>query len=280
MLAARLTGQDPHPEKAAMAESAELDEPSDDRRPSRPGRAVKKGVPDLCGVPPLAKGHHRREAVENELTNWYRLTSEERSVVLRAAADGSREWSPEALLHASRQAYAAGDRRGFNLAFEAFATRATPLLLEQAWGTAANERRDQVQEILVHTFKAIRDDAAADYAEVNFADFAEKKSISLHRARKSRFEGSFDRIEPTDVDDPIDELPDRMPGAEARALLKHSVGKLEGKFREVFIQRHVLGLTLQEIGEQHGVDESTVRLWLKRANAIVGVSGGKDDRED
>jgi RNA polymerase sigma factor (sigma-70 family) len=161
-----------------------------------------------------------------------------------------------------------------NLAFEALGKVATPLLLSQAWGQAADEREKQAQEVLLHLFKAIQD-GAAGYAEVNFASFAKRKAISLYRTRASRFEGSNTRIEPTDEVDPLDDVAPRMSSQEAQAALSRALDKLSPKIRAVFIQYHLMGLTYEEIAQQHDVDESTVRSWVKRANAIVGFAGGK-----
>jgi RNA polymerase sigma factor (sigma-70 family) len=252
-----------------MAKSAEVDDPSELAEAAR----MKAHPPDAFGVPPLAKGQ-RRVDVEEELRRWYGLTDPQRLQALTDATRGVRDWSPEVFVHVSVQAYAEGNRRKLNLAFEAFAARATPLLLSQAWGSAENEEEDQVQEILLHTCRAIVT-GTADYAEVNFADFAKKKAISLHRSRESRFEGAFDQVEPEPDSDPLEHVADRVPTPEARALLAQSVGKLTGRLREVFIQYHVLERTCEEIAEQYEVDESAVRLWVKKANAIVGLQGGR-----
>lgn len=171
-----------------MVKTAELDEPEDDPRLPQLSRAAKTTRLDSSGVPELAKGK-RRPVVQSELTVWYALLGSERQTALEEAVKGAKDWSPEALLHVSRQAYESKSRKFFNLAFEAFSRRATPLLLSQAWGTAANERHDQVQEVLLHTFTAIQT-GTTDYAETNFASFAERKSISLHRARASRHQST------------------------------------------------------------------------------------------
>jgi RNA polymerase sigma factor (sigma-70 family) len=258
-----------------MAESAELDDPSDDPPPvpSRAGVANHSGV---SVVPPAANGPRRPE-VEDELAAWYAMDRVEQVSVLRTASAGNRRFTVEALVHISCQAHAAGDRPGLNLAFEALSKMATPLLLSQAWGQAADERYDQAQEVLLHLFKAIQA-GTAGYAEVNFASFAKRKAISLYRARASRFEGSYTRIEPSDELDPLDDVAARLPSQEAQAALSRALDKLSPKFRAAFIQYHVMGLTYEEIAQQHEVDESTVRSWVKRANAIVGLAGGKDDR--
>jgi RNA polymerase sigma factor (sigma-70 family) len=259
-----------------MAESAELDDPSDDDSPPANARAGAAKQSGSSAVPPLKSGTRRPE-VEDELAGWYAMDRPEQLAALRAAAAGNRLFSVEALVHICCQADAARNRAGLNLAFEALSKVATPLLLSQAFGQAADERFDQVQEILLHLFKAIRS-GTADYAEVNFASFAKRKSISLYRARASRFEGSYTRIEPSEELDPLDDVPDRLPSQEAQAALSRALDKLSPKFRAVFIQYHVMGLTYEEIAQQHEVDESTVRSWVKRANAIVGLAGGKNDR--
>ena len=84
-------------------------------------------------VPRLARGERRPE-VEAELESWYALDSEHRASLLRAAVDGTRMFKFETYVHICRQAFAAGDRKLVNLAFEALAKAATPLLLYQAKG--------------------------------------------------------------------------------------------------------------------------------------------------
>jgi RNA polymerase sigma factor (sigma-70 family) len=270
-----------------VTKSAEVDDPSQDMAGNMAASArAKSGTLDAFGIPPLKK-YTRRNDVVAELLRWYVLQEPERLEEVRDAAAGARSWSPEALMHATRQAYAEGTRRKYLLAFEAFAKRATPLLLSQARDAAEHEREDQVQEVLLRTWKDIQADKA-EYAEANFADYGKNKAIDLHRVRASKFEGAYKREEPSGPrdasdgaeTDPFDAIPDRMPTPEARALLARSVGKLEGKFREVFIQYHVTGLTYEEIAAHHDVDESTIRNWVKRANALVGHQGGKHDRED
>jgi RNA polymerase sigma factor (sigma-70 family) len=271
----------------AMAKSAEVDDPSPEAAGDMAASAHGKNGPlDAFGIPPLKK-YTRRSDLVAELLRWYVLQESERLEELRDAAAGTPSWSPEALMHATRQAYAEGNRRKYLLAFEAFAKRATPLLLSQARDATENEREDQVQEVLLRTWKDIQADKA-EYAEANFADYGKNKAIDLHRARASKFEGAYRREEPSSPrdasdgseTDPFDTIADRTPTPEARALLTRSVGKLEGKFRDVFIQYHVEGLTYEEIAEHHEVDESTIRNWVKRANALVGLRGGKHDRKD
>jgi RNA polymerase sigma factor (sigma-70 family) len=258
-----------------MADQAELDDPGDDSLPARPGGGLAKQGQERA-LPPLRKWQRRPE-VEKELTDWYRLDGAHRLLALRAAAGGPRTFTAEALVHLSSLFLAPEDRKALNLAFEAFSRAVTPLLLYQAFGQVADERHEQAQEILLQTFEDIKN-GNAGYAESNFADYAKKKAISLYRKRGSRFEGSGERIEPTDELDPVEHLPEPLAGPEARALLTHAVQKLPPKIRAVFIQFHVMGLTKEEIAQQHGVDESNVRYWLKKANATLGLSGGKDDR--
>lgn len=256
-----------------MAKSAEADDSIEIAEArSNGGSRMKARPPDKYGVPPLRKGERRRE-VEQELRRWYAMNQEDRAAAIAAATRGSRDWSPEVFVHVSVHAYASGGRAAFNPPFGAFAARVTPLLLSQAWGSAEGEEEDQVQEVLEHTCEAIIA-GTADYAEINFADFAKKKAISLHRSRESRFEGAYQQIEPELDADPLDAVPDRMPSPEALALLSKQLDGLTGRLRSVFIQYHVMRFTYEEIAEQYDVDESAVRLWVKKANAIVGIKGG------
>jgi RNA polymerase sigma factor (sigma-70 family) len=259
-------------QEKAMAEPAELDDPSVDPPPGPSSAGIVHNT-GVSTVPPVTNGPRRPE-VEDELAGWYAMARPEQVAALHATATGSRGFTVEALVHISTQAYGAGDRAGLNLAFEALSKVATPLLLSQASGQAADEREEQVQEVLLHLFKTIQT-GTADYAEVNFASFAKRKAISLYRARASRFEGTYSRVEPSDELDPLDDVVARMPSQEAQTALSRALDKLSPKFRAVFIQYHVMGLTYEEIAQQHEVDESTVRSWVKRANAIVGLAGGR-----
>ena len=226
-------------------------------------------------APPLANGERRPE-VEEELRRWYAMNETEQLHSLRAFVKGPCEFSLEALVHISRQASTVGDCKTLNLAFEALNKEATPLLLYQARRLTRDERFEQVQEVLLQLFKAIRADKA-DFAESNFAAFALRRAISLYRKWKVRFEGVNQRVEPTNEFDPLDDLPVRMPSAEVLALLAHSLDKLPPKHLEVFIQYYRLGMTQQEIAEHHRVTVRSVHNWLKSAKGAMGLSGGKDD---
>ena len=228
-------------------------------------------------VPRLAHGERRPE-VEAELQNWYELDSEQRASLLRAAVDGTQTFSFEMYVHISRHAFAAGDRKLMNLAFEALAKAATPLLLYQAKGKrrSREDRDDQVQQILLEIFEAMRA-GKADFLESNFKAFTLRRSISHYRKRKARFEGANLRIEPTDEFDPIDDIPARLPSQEARALLHSALDKLPDKQRAVFIQYHLVKMTQAEIAQHHGATVRSVYNWLKAAEAAIGLSGGDDD---
>jgi len=264
-----------------MGESPELEDPHEHTPPEHPtaGVAVDLGA---ASVPALTRGQ-RRPAVEAELSLWYRLDQVHRLTELRAGVEGRRAFNLEALVHVSREASRSSDRETLNLAFEALSKLAAPLLLFQARGLSRDERREQVQDILLHILEAIRADKA-DFAEINFAAFAKRRSISLFRSRQARLEGIGERIEPTDDLDPIDDmaeppddLPARLMRAEAMALLARSLDKLSSRHRQAFIQYHCLSLTQEEIAKHHRVTARTIRLWLERANDTIGLSGGQDD---
>ena len=229
------------------------------------------------GVHRLARGERRPE-VEAELANWYALDSEQRTSALRAAVDGTQTFNFETLVHISRQAFSTGNRKVMNLAFEALAKAATPLLLYQAKGKGRTpeDREEQVQQILLEIFEAIRSDKA-DFLESKFIAFTRRRSISHYRKRKARFEGVRKRIEPTDEFDPIDNVPASLPNQEARALLDLALDKLPEKQRAVFIQYHLFKMTQAEIAEHHGATVRSVYNWLKAVEAAIGLSGGEDD---
>lgn len=234
------------------------------------------GIPPR-DVPRLARGERRPE-VEAELEDWYALDSEHRASLLRAAVDGTQTFSFETYVHISRHAFAAGDRRLMNLAFEALAKAATPLLLYQAKGKRRlhEDRKEQAQQILLEVFEAIRA-GKADFLESNFNAFTFRRSVSHYRRRKKRFEDANQRIEPTDEFDPLDDIPARLPSQEAKALLYSALDKLPDKQRAVFIQYHLFKMTQAEIAQHHGVTVRSVYNWLKAAEAAIGLSGGDDD---
>jgi DNA-directed RNA polymerase specialized sigma24 family protein len=258
-----------------MNETTELNDPNENMPPAH--MSAGGDTDSRVGlVPPLANGQRRPE-VEGELGRWYALQAPERLLSLREAVTGRCAFSLEALVHVSRQAFVNGDRKTLNLAFEALTMAAAPLLLGQAYGQVADERMEQVQEVLLQTFQAISD-GNADFAEQCFAGFAKKKAISLYRARRARFEGASLRIEPYDEVDPMDDVPARLPSGETLAIFACSLDKLSPKHRAAFIQFYHWGFTQEEIAQQHRVDVRTIRNWLKAASATVWLSGGEDDR--
>src|SRR5207247_11197452 len=133
-------------------------------------------------------------------------------------AAGVKTWSPEALMHAVRQAYAEGNRRKYLLAFNAFAMRVTPLLMSQARKQNAGEEEDHAQEVLLLAAKDVQA-GKAESAEANFADYALRKAIDARRRREATLEGKLKRAEPSTPDDaedghatdPLDEVADRRP---------------------------------------------------------------------
>lgn len=257
-----------------MEQPTELDDPSDLSPPDLAG----SGGCIACPADALASSTASlRELLANERSWWSRLDENERCGALREAIGGRRSFEIETLVHIVRLAFTAGNRKLLNLAFEALIKVASPLLFSQAWGLDRDQRKSQVQEILMHTFEKIRAGKAA-FAETNFASFALRKSISLYRSRQARFEGANERIEPSDTFDPLDLLPDRLPSAEDRALVRRALDRLSSKHRGAFIQYHLLGLTQDEIAAQHEVDASTIRYWLRRAKDALGLSGDEHDR--
>lgn len=220
-------------------------------------------------VPPLTNGT-RRPMVEEELRRWYSMNEKERLLYLQECAKGYREFSIEAFVHISRQAFRNGNRRDFNLAFEVLSKRATPLLLSQAWRLAREDRLDQAQEVLLQLFKLIKDNKA-DFAESQFAAFARRKAISLSRKGKARFESRNERIEPTEESDPIDDLSARKVTPEELTQISRSLDNLSVKHQQVFLQYHYLGMTQEEIAEHHGVTVRSVYNWLKSAEQTLGA---------
>lgn len=253
-----------------MEESTELDDPNEMSAPA----AIPAGgeINKLAQVPPTLGSDVRAEHLAEEFAQWNAFDRPARLEALRKAIAGRRAASPEALTQLCRRALGAGDRQTLNLAFEALSKKAAPLLFSQAWGLTKEDRRDQVQEVLLKIFAAIQNDRAG-YAESNFAAFAKRRAIELYRARQARWEGANRRIEPTETVDPMDKIPARLPSQEAQALLVRSLDALSPKHRAAFIQYHHFGMTQEEIAHQHQVDVRTVYNWLKKADSALGLSG-------
>ena len=258
-----------------MEESTGLDEP-DGHAPPAPADVGEEDAATE-DVVPLANGRRRPE-VEAELRQWVVLDEAGRRSALRDVIQRRRNASAEALVYWSRRAIEANDRRMLNLAFEAFSTIATPRLLSQARGMPEAARRDQAQQVLLEAFAAIKA-GKADFLEASFAAFAKRRAISLYRQRRACFEGANQRVEPNAESDPLDNIPDRVPSTEVRALLAIALDKLPAKQRAAFIQYHRFEMRQEEIAAHHGVDVRTVRSWLKKAGAALGLTGEKDDRE-
>jgi RNA polymerase sigma factor (sigma-70 family) len=270
-----------------MVKSAEVDDPGPHAAPDTVTPARRKnGTADASGIPPLVK-YRRRPELTEELRRWYALDDVARVDSLKQAAVGEKRWSIETLMHAVRQAYATGDRRAYIQTFNAFATRATPLLLRQAVKYDAGEDEDHAQEVLLITAKEVQA-GKAEYAEANFADYAMRKAIDAHRRKDATIESKRDRIEPStpsdgsddDVVDPVEQLEDRMASPEVLALLSRALGKLDGKLRAVLIQYFMARLTYDELAEHYDVDATTVSNWVKLALKLAGREGGNDDHED
>lgn len=215
-------------------------------------------------------------ALDMEKRAWEAMTVGERRSALREVVDGIRHPMPEGLVCLCCQAHAAGDRTMLSLAFEALAKRATPLLIAQAWGVPKDEKLDQAQEVLLKIFAAIRD-GKAGFAAARFAAYTWRRARDLYRARKSTWEGANQRDEPSEMIDPLDDVPCRASGPEFRALISIALARLPRQRAEAFIQYHHYGLTQVEIAEHHGVTVRTVHAWLKNTAHALGLLG--DDYE-
>lgn len=249
-----------------MIESAETDDPSDE---------TPQALIHACGEVTSVDGHNEDSCVtDTAVATLVESGSDEaaQQAALREVIAGKRQTTAEVLITMCQRAHQEGDRATLNLAFEALSKIAAPLLLSQAWSLSAEDRRDQVQHILMEVFAAIQA-GKGGFAQRHFAAFAKRRSISLYRKRRSQFEGVNKRIEPSENDDPIDGLPARLPSAEVRALLAIAIDKLPPKHRAAFIQYHRFEMTHEEIAAHHGVDESTVRYWLKKAAVATGLTG-------
>lgn len=253
-----------------MEESTERDDLDEKSAPA----AIPAGgdMNKLAQTPPALWSDARRQQLSDEFAQWNDLERPKRLAALREAVAGRRAASLEVLTQLCRQAVEAGDRQKLNLAFEALSKKAAPLLFSQAWGLTKEDRRDQVQEVLLKIFAAIQN-GRAGYAESNFAGFAKRRAIELYRARQGRWEGANERIEPTEMVDPMDKVPARLPSQEARALLARSLDTLSPKHRAAFIQYHHFGMTQEEIAHHHEVEVRTVYNWLKKADTALGLSG-------
>lgn len=249
-----------------MEEPAELDDPE-------PREA------SLVGINPekTAARHARLAALDAEAANW--LSDPPDLVRLRLSELLSKGAlvSPEVLVRLCGQAQRQGDTRTLNLAFEILSKQETGRLYHQAWGQVREEREQQVQDVLMRLFEAIRN-GTSGYAETNFAGWAKRRAVDLHRTRKARFERAATRVQPTDDVDPLDELAAPGLSAEDKATILQALDKLPPKHRAVFIQIHQLGMTQPEVAQHHGVVVKTVYNWLRECADILSNSGDQDAR--
>jgi RNA polymerase sigma factor (sigma-70 family) len=154
---------------------------------------------------------------------------------------------------------------------------ATPLLASQAWDLGGDEIKDQVQQILLELFQEIRAGKAGMAASV-FAGWAKRRSVSLYRKRTARFEGSYERVEPTAEKDPFDTIGDRIPSAEALVLLNSAIAKIPPKHAAAFIRVHIFGMTQKEVAKQMNVSVRTLGEWLKKSAEVLGYDGENYER--
>jgi len=251
-----------------MAEQQDAEELEDDDLLD--GDDEAPGRPKSKAATAALKAHLAKVASETAELNG--LDPAALNSALREVIAGLRQVSTETLIRVCAGAHRAGNRRLVNLSFEAVTKTATPLLLSQAFGQAEDERKDQVQEILLQLFAAIRA-GKSQLPERLFAKFAKRRSIDLFRRRDARFEAKSERSEPVAEADPVDDLPDRTPSLEDRVLLSIAVEKLPPKLRTAFIQKHRFGMTKEQIAEQNDVDVRTVYSWLKETAIALGMKG-------
>jgi RNA polymerase sigma factor (sigma-70 family) len=251
-----------------MAEQQDAEELEDDDLVDGSDEAVD--MPKSKAAAAALKAHLAKVAGETAELNG--LVPAALDDVLRDVIAGTRRISTETLIRICAGAHRAGNRRLVNLSFEAVTKTATPLLLSQAFGQAEDERKDQVQEILLQLFAAIRA-GKSQLPERLFAKFAKRRSIDLFRRRDARFEAKLERSEPVAEADPVDDLPEQTPSLEDRVLLSVAVNRLPPKLRTAFIQKHHFGMTQEEIAEQNNVDVRTVYSWLKEAAIALGLKG-------
>lgn len=206
-------------------------------------------------------------AIENELRHWETLSRPEQQDCLRSVVETGSGFSYETLVRICSDALRASDVRLLNLAFEALAKKATPLLLRLAPSQSSEQdREDHAQEILTQVFEDILS-GNTGFSARNFVVFARRRSIDLYRRRKRRLEAHLVRIEPTEDDlDPLDQLIAPSLDPQNEAALRETLGKLPERLRQPFIQHECLGMTQREIAEHHGVTDRTVRNWLAEAS--------------
>ena len=260
-----------------------MDEPQDleqgdNEIVDRPGRQAEEtfGAGNADALRHLAK-------VEEEAAGFAAMDWPTLRTALRKVVAGTHTAKTEALIRVCRQANESGDTVKLNLAFEAVAKTATPLLLSQAFGQSKAEREDQAQEVLLELFEAVKS-GKSSFAERYFSAFAKRRAVDLFRRRDAELEGKMKQLEPTKSTDgkeeldPFDAIPDDAPNIEQRVLLSLAVEKLPPNARKAFIQYYHLGMKQKEIAAQHDVNVRTVHQWLKDAHVALGLKGENDDR--
>jgi len=252
-------------EPAGADEADEVDDDLEDRDGGAGSPSGLKSKADTASEAHLAK-------VDVEMALLNALDASSLAKTLRGVIANSHDILTEALVRVCAGAHQATDRGLVNLSFEALAKTAAPLLLSQAWKLTKEEADDQVQQILMELFRAIKS-GKSGLAGRFFAAYAKRRSISEYRKREARFEGSFTRTEPAGDYDPLDEVPDRLPSQEALVLLQREIEKIQPEHRTAFIKYHYFEMTQQEIAKEHEVDVRTVHEWLKKAAIAVGLKG-------
>lgn len=156
-------------------------------------------------------------------------------------------------------------------AFSEIVRRYSPMLYSLAFrflGADRDSAQEAVQEIFLKAYRSL---ASFDMEKRFFPwlyTIALNHLRSLKRARDSRPGRRDVSLDTAGVSETRDEAPrpDELSIArEGERLAQRALDSLPPRLREVFLLRHVEGLSSRDVGEVLGIPEATVRTWLFRA---------------
>ncbi len=156
-------------------------------------------------------------------------------------------------------------------AFSGIVSRYAPMLYSLAFrmlGADEDTAREVVQEIFLKIYRALPSFDCQKRFFPWLYTIALNHLRSLKRvkhSRRSRVVVPLDAVAGGEITDGGLRPEDLAVAREGERLAQRALESLPGQLREVFLLRHVEGLSSAEVAEILGVPESTVRTWLFRA---------------
>jgi RNA polymerase sigma-70 factor (ECF subfamily) len=166
-------------------------------------------------------------------------------------------------------------RAGHADAFSGIVSKYVPLLYSLAYRTLGADRElaeEAVQEIFLKAFKAL---PSFDIRKRFFPWLYTIAANHFRSIRRSRKRAKLRRVVPLAGAGPAQVpdgalRPDELALArEGERLAQGALDSLPDRLREVFLLRHVEGLSAGEVARILAVPETTVRTWVFRARALL-----------